>query len=246
MNMLIFDIETGPLPWEQIAQFYEAPPELPPWEDAMCKMGNLKDEAKRAEKLAAATADYAALMAADSSKRDAHKCHWASRAALSPMTGRVLAIGIQKEERTCVIGIDGETEPEILEIFWSVYKKYHGNGGRLVGWNSNGFDVPFLVRRSWFHGVVVPESVRDKTGRYLSSTFVDLMQLWGCGAREYEKLDTVCRWTGIGGKPDGVDGGHFAALWNSGDEASRMAAIDYLKNDLFLTYKIAERMGVIS
>lgn len=243
MNTLVFDIETGPLPWEQIAPFYQPPPALPPFDESAVRYGQTKDPIKRAEKLATVKADYDQKLAAEASDRDTHKCEWASRAALSPLTGQVLAIGIIKGEKWACIGEDGASEADNLTAWWDIYKRYHTDKGRLVGWNSNGFDVPFMVRRSWVHDIAVPESVFD--GRYLSKTFVDLMQLWGCGSREYEKLDTVAKFFGAGGKPEGVTGAHFAALWNSGDTASRQAAIDYLHNDLLMTWKLAERMRVI-
>ena len=245
MNTLVFDIETGPGPWEEISKFYLPPPALPPWDDGMVKYGNTKDAAKRAEKLAETKTAYEKQLAEESATRDTHKCEWASKAALSALTGRVLAVGIKKDEDWAIIGEDGEPETEILKAWWGIYKKYHLGNGRLIGWNSNGFDVPFLVRRSWANFISVPESVFESHGRYLSKTFLDLMQLWACGGREYEKLDTVARFFGVGGKPDGVDGAHFAALWLSGDQSSRQAAVDYLRNDLDMTWKLAERMGVI-
>lgn len=246
MNYLAFDIESGPSPWAEIEQFYVAPPAMPPWSDDMCKMGNLKDETKRAEKLAQEKARYEAELAGEKSARDAHKCEWASRAALSPLTGQVLAVGFTRPGMTVILGEDTNDEAVVLKQFWDVFRKYHASGGRLVGWNSNGFDVPFLVRRSWKHGVDVPVEVYDRNPRYLCGTFVDLMQRWAVGQSGYEKLDTAARWLGLGGKPDGVDGGHFAALWRSGDAESRLAAKGYLLNDLEMTWKLGERMGVIS
>ena len=245
MNTLVFDIETGPLPWEQIAPFYTPPPAMAPWDESMVKYGQTKDPAKRAEKLATVKAAYEAELAAEAATRDAHKCEWASRAALSALTGRVLAIGIQKGDDYAVIGEDGEPEKEILKSFWQIYLKYNLGNGRLIGWNSNWFDVPFLVRRSWLNFVSVPESVFDSGGRYLSKTFLDLMQVWGCTSREMFSLDNAAKFFSCGGKPEGIDGGHFAALWLSGDPASRQIAADYLHNDLAMTWKLAERMGVI-
>ena len=244
MNSLVFDIETSPAPWSEIEQFYVPPPAMPQWSDEMCKFGNLKDVTKKLEKLAADKAKYEAELAGEKSARDAHKCEWASRAALSPLTGQVLAIGFKKADAVAVLGDDGEDEPTILSQFWKLFRKYHGSGGRMIGWNSNGFDVPFLVRRSWYHGVEVPD-IYGTNPRYLCGTFVDLMQRWQVGSNGYEKLDTAARWLGLGGKPEGVDGSHFAALWRSGDVGSVAAAIQYLENDLDMTWKLAERMGVI-
>ena len=141
------------------------------------------------------------------------------------------------------IGQAEESEAEILFEFWELYRQR--SDARLVGFNCVGFDIPFLVRRSWFHGIAVPESLFERGGRYLSPRIVDLMLLWGIGNREYVKLNTLAIFLGIGGKPEGVSGADFGALWTSGNAESRGIAMDYLRNDLDMTWKLAERMGVI-
>ena len=42
---------------------------------------------------------------------------------------------------------------------------------------SVGFDLGFLIKRSWILGIPIPKSVMS--GRFVSSVFVDLMQEWG-------------------------------------------------------------------
>jgi hypothetical protein len=92
----------------------------------------------------------------------------------------------------------------------------------------------------------VPDTVIDPKG-YFSPVFMDLMRAWGCGSRnEYIGLGDVCRFFGLGDKPAGVNGGDFAALWGSGNSESRATAIAYLTNDLDMTWRLAERMGVLS
>jgi len=245
MSTFIYDLESAPLPWERIKDLYVPPPPLPPWDDAMCKMGNLKEPSKRAEKLAACKADYATTLAEEKAARELHRTKWASEAALSPVTGTVLAIGFRTDFRSVIIGDDGETEPEILEAFWNVFRK-HQSTGRFIGYCSNSFDFPFIVWRSYFHGVEVPATAWDKTGRYPAYCFVDLMdRLPKRGfSDESRKLTDICKWLGIGQKPEDVDGADFARLW-TGNAESRQQALAYLENDLDLTWKLAERMGVI-
>ncbi|WP_321377000.1 ribonuclease H-like domain-containing protein [Trichococcus shcherbakoviae] len=246
MKYLAFDIETGPLPWEQVASQYSPPAAMLPWDDSMVKYGNAKDPAKRKEKYDQVKAAYEAELAKETQTLEAARLEWYGKAALSPMTGRVLAIGIGNDDAAGIIGTDGETEEEILAAFWEIYKKFHvENTGRLVGFNIKHFDVPFMVRRSWFHGIPVPESLIEK-GRYLSPTFIDLMIEWGVGGMEMVKLDTLAKFFGIGGKPEGVDGGMFSTLWESGNEESRKQAVDYLLNDIDMTWRLAERMGVVA
>ena len=211
----------------------------------MVKYGQTKDPQKRQEKYDTVKADYDARLAKEAGELEAHRCEWASEAALSPLTGRVLAIGLQRDDRIVIVGEDGVGEAEILARFWDLYKKYHINNGRLVGFDCFRFDLPFLIRRSWWHGTPIPDSIL-KDGRYWSPVFLDLVKVWGCGAyNEYVSLDTLAKFFGVGGKPEGVDGGMFAGLWNGAPE-DRQRAIEYLANDLKMTWNLAEKMGVIA
>lgn len=248
MPSLIFDIETGPLPWETIAPMYVPPPAMSPWDDSMVKYGNCKDPAKRQEKYAQVKSAYMAELAAESQKIEADRCQWASEAALSPVTGQILAIGIRRDSNVCIVG-ENESEAEILDAFWTVYQKYAA-AGHLIGFCSNVFDVPFIIWRSYVHQIEVPESVWDRNPKYLAKCFVDLadrIPRRGLPADEDGKkrgLSNVCRLLGLGTKPDGVNGGDFARLW-TGSEENRQMALAYLENDLELTWRLAERMGVV-
>ena len=245
MSQFGWDIETGPRPWAEIESLYIPPAAKLPWDDSMCKTGNMKDPVKIAEKLTAAKAAYATELANEKATIDADRSKWASEAALSPVTGVVLAIGVRRDDLVVIIGSDDETEPEILEAFWTLYKKYAATG-RFIGYCSNFFDFPFIVWRSYFHNISVPASAWDKSGKYPAYCFVDLIdRLPKRGfSDESRKLTDVCKFLGIGSKPEGTDGGDFARLW-TGNEESRKLAVAYLENDLDMTWKLAERMGVI-
>jgi len=247
MGILVYDIETGPLPWAEIEPLYAPPEKLPPWDDGMVKYGQTKDPAKRAEKFAEVKAAYDAKLAAEAAAIAEHKAQWAREAALSPVTGRVLAIGVRSERGQAIVGNDAPCqEADILSDWWSLYRKHNDAHARFVGYCSNFFDFPFLVWRSYKLEIPVPESAWDKTGRYPAYSFVDLMdRLPKRGfSDESRKLGDICRWLGIGAKPDGVDGGMFASLWGGSPEDHQQAA-EYLLNDLDMTWRLAERMGVI-
>lgn len=242
-NMISFDIETGPCPWEEIEQFYEPPEPLPEWDENMVAYGNLKDPVKRSEKRGKVLADYLAKVDRFDADCQQHKEDWINRAALSPLTGQVLAIG-------SVAGLDmpveiyggcNMTEGSILECFWAAYARVVSEGGKLIGWNIFGFDLPFLIVRSWKLDVDVPEGIMVNK-RYWSPLFIDLMVEFACGTRSMTKLDVAARFFGVGGKPDGVDGGAFAGLWNNPE--TRPQAIEYLNNDVYMTAAVARKMGI--
>lgn len=241
--MIIFDIETGPLPSEQLRQLCEpfTPPQHPgEFDPATVKTGNLKDEAKISAKIDDARAKHAQAVAEyEANAKQAETDYWADiegKAALSPITGRVLAIGYLSTDTDKTI-LDIDDEQQMLVHFWQQYIRCVHEDRKLVGHNSMRFDVRFILRRSWILGVDVPPGVIDR-GKWLDAkTFVDTMELWG----EPVKLDLLGRVFGVGQKPDGVDGSMFADLLKT----DRQVAEAYLKNDLIMTRDIADRMGVI-
>lgn len=97
----------------------------------------------------------------------------------SPLTGEIVVIGVldcDKNQGVVYFQAPGETinefskdeitfkqmtEKEMLEKFWQGAKKYD----EFIGFNSRGFDVPFLMIRSAIHGVKPTRNLME--GRYL-------------------------------------------------------------------------------
>lgn len=246
--MIVVDIETGPIPDELLltrVEEFQPPPHPGEFDQSTVKTGNLRDQAKILEKIQAARdAHNAAVKRYESEVAAARAAWWSdvkSRAALSPLTGRVLAVGYHStDSKNTILDIDDD-EAGMLGRFWGQYTKAKAAGRKIVGHNLLSFDVPFLMRRAWMLGYDVPAGVLDR-GKWLdSNTFVDTMQLWGCGGREPVKLDVLARAFDVGRKPDGVDGGMFAELLKTDPGKAR----EYLANDLQMTAKVAERMGVV-
>ena len=82
---------------------------------------------------------------------------WVEQAALSAVTGRVLAIGLRENGKTTIICEDDEAA--MLRDFWAFVAPDGRIRAPLVGFKSNRFDVPFLVRRSWRNRVPVPGGI---------------------------------------------------------------------------------------
>lgn len=216
MSVLIFDIETGPLPNDDLKRM------LPEFDPDSVKLGNTKDKDKIREKIAAARID--------------HYAKHVEKAALSALTGRVIVVGYQFAGGESVI--EDLSERDALETFWARYKWAKQNKASLIGWNIFNFDLPFLIRRSWFHGIQVPKGLL-KNNRYWNDTFVDLMQIWACGTYgQWEKLDNAAKF--FGGEGKNGNGADFHRLW----EEDRPAAVAYLECDLEMTELVATSMGV--
>lgn len=211
---IFFDIETGPLPEAELLAT------MPPFDPADVKCGNLKDPQKIADKIAAAEAN--------------HKQDYIERAALNPMTGHVLAVGVVREGQFEILGHDDEAQ--LLTQWWALIGPSYGR--QLVGFNICGFDLPFLIRRSWRLRVPVPPGLRAR-GRWWADDIVDLRDLWQLGDREvHGNLGAIATWFGVGGKNG--DGAEFARLWRE----DRARAEAYLRNDLDMTVKVAAVLGV--
>ena len=259
--MLIFDAETGPLEESVLLEMYTPLDESEikdlvtgDFDPSTVKVGNLKDPTKIEAKITEArNAHETALANSGEIIAKAKAEHWSNyveNAALSPITGKVLVIGYHSTEKGITIVDDGQNdhggnpEANILVAFWKKYERCRVDGRKMVGHNINGFDIPFLVRRSWMLDIPVPATVFDK-GKWIdNTTLVDTMALWGCGNRENIKLDLLARAFGVGAKTEGINGGDFWKLFQGG-EVERAKAIEYAANDVVITAKVAQRMGLV-
>jgi hypothetical protein len=151
---------------------------------------------------------------------------WINQAALSAVTGELLAIGLREDGKTTILCSD---ERSMLVELWAYVAPDGVLRAPLIGFNSNRFDIPFLVRRSWRHGVQPARGLMR--GRYMSDGLIDLMQVW--------QLGTLARWLGVGAKSG--DGAAFAELLKT----DREAALDYLRNDVELTERCAVALGIL-
>ena len=255
-GVLAFDVETGPLPQDELdalmRHYSPAFDDEPPgdFDPSTVKYGNTKDEAKRREKLEAAKAAHEKAVSDWRANRNRAEFQWRQEfihlAPLSPITGRVLAIGYCDAGGQVSID-DGPDEATIIDNWLTEFTDAHASGGRLVGFHILGFDVPFLIRRAWKLGLDVPPCLRPRE-LHRNPTLVDLLDVWKCGTRDTawhvdNKLDTVARFFGLGGKLDGISGADFHRLWN-GSPAEREKAVAYLEKDVQLTLAIAKAMGV--
>jgi hypothetical protein len=216
MKNYVFDLETVPLPTDQLEAL------LPDFDMESVKVGNLGQQ-KAEEKIAKAERE--------------HFQNFYRKAALSPLTGQIAMIGLRDEDRTARI-LEG-SEPEIIQEWLNLFD---AEGSKhFIGFNIASFDIPFLIRRAWFHRIKVPYGL--VRGRYLTGLLTDLLELWNLSERGSERfpvsLDDLGRYFGCGFKTG--SGAQFHELLRYQPDEART----YLLNDLELTWKIAEAMGAI-
>jgi hypothetical protein len=85
-----------------------------------------------------------------------------------------------------------------------------------VGFNNKKFDLDLLWKRAMFHGLydlckLIPRE------RYSKQIF-DIMEIWN--PFEYNKMvsqDNICKFFGIEGKPDDIDGSQIYDTWQRGE-----------------------------
>ena len=160
MHTIVFDIETAPLPESELAAL------VPPLDPAEVRTGNLKDPDKIAAKLAEAEVN--------------HRRDFCERAALDPLTERVLVIGLLDQGGFRIL--DNDNEAAVLREFWTACQGEMGRIDQMVGFNTHLFDLPFLIRRWWKHRLPVPVGIRR--GRYWSDQVIDLRDAWQLGDRQ--------------------------------------------------------------
>lgn len=207
--MIFFDIETAPLPAEEIE--YLLPEFSAP--------ANYKDP----DKIAASIAEQ--------------KVIWLERGALSPMTGRVLAIGLMEAGSDEVLIHHGDDEAALLKAFLDDAGDFIG--GPLVGWNVKGFDIPFVSRRLWRYGMRPPKWWTTRPGWGKEPMVIDLMEEWKCGDYKapHTKLDHAAKFLGLDGKT-GAHAKDFGKLYIE----DRESALAYLKRDVEIVANIYRRV----
>lgn len=245
--MIVFDIETGPL--DQGTVLERVKPYIPLehpgfFNSESVKLGNIKDPEKIKAKIVEASVKHGEACKNHERLSEEHYKAWVEaeidRAALSAITGEILAIGYKGDGSTEIDLSYKSSEKEVIRKFWSVYDEQYSGGYTLVGHNIFNFDLPFLVRRSWLLGVPVPPSVIVKDKYFGSNVFGCTMLKWALGDRGgYISLDRLSSLLGGPSKPEGVTGAMFADILSS-NEAE---AVKYLQNDLDMTHHAAKAMG---
>lgn len=219
MKNFVFDIETGPLGSDALELI------MPAFDESEVKIGNIKDPDKIAEKITKARQD--------------HVARFMRNAALSPLTGQVLAIGVADGSIGNLL-IDSD-EANLISLFFDQFEKSFKPGeARWLGFNIANFDIPFLVRRAWMYGIEVPRHFLSR--RYPAGCFTDLLTYWNLTRYppEHVSLGALAQYFGIGKKE--TNGAQFAELLRYDPKTARA----YLLNDLEITWCLAERLGLIA
>lgn len=132
---------------------------------------------------------------------------WKEKAALSPMTGRIVAFAVARDNGAAIgeASLDPRDEKELLQEAWGAITEHSAYTNTILGWNILGFDLPFMLKRSWKLGVEVPKTtISYSFGRAkFNRRFIDMMEFWTCGTQErFTRLDNALKFFGLDGKVD--------------------------------------------
>ncbi|MFB1500793.1 hypothetical protein [Thiocapsa sp. N5-Cardenillas] len=213
MKTIWFDLETCPLPDDQLSKV------MPRFEAPR----NYKD----ADKIRTAVLEQEAA--------------WKEKAALSPLTGSILAAAYGQDPNVLtILDADEIGEPELIRRLFAVFTGA-GMGAhyKVGGFNIIPFDLPFLIKRAWAHRIAIPSGLFTVNGRWgnWASWVIDLRAIWSLGERDAPgSLKSLSAHLGIGEKLG--DGADFARMWR--EPATRDAARAYLLNDVALLCGMAD------
>jgi len=213
--MIYIDIETKPLPREEIIK--HAP--------AFSAPSNWKDEDKIAAKIR--------------EKED----EFIERAALNPACSTVQAIGIYNVNNGKYHALVDDQlggEKGLLAAAWEHISSHDAYTESVLGWNILGFDLPFMIKRSWKNAITIPSTtIETYKGRsYLNPAFKDMMKYWMVGTDErFSKLNSVLKFFEIEEKVDLGD-----ELFYQTYARDPELALKYLERDIMGMVEINQRI----
>lgn len=196
MSILFVDVETAPLKDQALAQF----------DPKSVKLGNIKDEEKRAAKIEEAKAAAVA------------------KAALNPFTAQLITI--QYAGAKGEVEILSGKEAEMLAEFWQIVQDREA--AKIVTWDAAGhwkrnFDAQMVRVRSWINGV------RPNVAKPWESAATPLAEYADPGT--FYALEKTARQFGIEVKDTApVTGKNFHEFWLAKDPM----AVEYAKQDVEL------------
>ena len=129
--------------------------------------------------------------------------------------------------------IGQRTEAELIETFVARIAELRP---RLVGFNTNGFDLPVLRYRAMLHRVRAPGLACKPYFRRYTDDAEDLCDIFGSfGSGGKATLNEICRALGLDGKTDGIDGSKVRQFVEEGrvDEVAT-----YCQQDVICTYRL--------
>ncbi len=121
----------------------------------------------------------------------------------SPYLGEICCIGIKKvlsNGQFDNVALKG-AEPDILTRWWGIVSKHRG---QYVHYNGLGFDVPWIIKRSMFHGIRPTSKDFLELRRFQKYPHFDIQQILADWDRfNIISLDLACDFLGVPSPKEG-------------------------------------------
>lgn len=160
------------------------------------------------------------------------------KAALSPLTGKIILIGMYSERASFLttMPISLELDPyfmneqTMLAKFWDILDN---NADIIVSYNGKQFDMPFIYARSLLVGVKPTVAWNDLCNKYNNRIHIDLFQMLGEGRLQ--------EWAYLIGATNTLDSeGNMVGKWF--EQGDYQSVIDHCHADLLNTFAVAEKV----
>ena len=222
---LFFDIETTPKLWSELSSELKSV-----WREKYYVKSVEAEEKSQRKKIFLSTGKIEDLKAeVDFYTEEEIFLRYAS---LYPEFSRVLCIviGIFDEEMIPEIeNVKGDSEKQIISNFFNVITK--NKNLRLGGFNIKGFDIPYLIKRSYEVKEVLPTVLRLRGKKPWEISFLDLMEDYKGLGWEMPSLDLVTTFLGNPSSKALFHASEVAILLDSG-KITKEDVIKYCARDV--------------
>ena len=172
--------------------------------------------------------------------------YYYEKAPLYAPFGRVVTIvvGRIKDNKIYLKSYDSYDEKELLEGFNKdlelVYQRNPNT--KLVGFNSNGFDSPFLLKRSIINGVTPASPLDEGTSKPWEMKALDLAKIWQGSAFYPDSLIAVATALGLPSPKDALDGSQVS---NAFYEKRLPEIVIYCLKDVETTIRVYRKLAFL-
>lgn len=162
--------------------------------------------------------------------------HFSSRAALYPEFGRIvcLTMGRFYNEQIVVKTFNNLDEAALLQEVNDYMFGYATNMTRLAGHACIPFDIPYVAKRMFIHGIV-PHDLFDVFGKKpwdLDKTVIDTKYLWQATSQRPMSLINIAVAMGIPSPKDDISGAEVPALFWENPEGNIDRISRYCEKDV--------------
>ena len=172
--------------------------------------------------------------------------YYYEKAPLYAPFGRVVTIvvGRIKDNKIYLKSYASYDEKELLEGFnKDLELVYQSNPNtKLVGFNSNGFDSPFLLKRSIINGVTPASPLDEGTSKPWEMKALDLAKIWQGSAFYPDSLIAVATALGLPSPKDALDGSQVSTAFY---EKRHPEIVTYCLKDVETTIRVYRKLAFL-